>query len=107
MVDLSEKETREKYIDPIWWEKIGEMSIKKSKAFLHFHEDEESIFAGLKINNNWKRFKINTKQEQTKLLKQAIRAANNSKPVLLQKREIFINHQKNNTYVFAKKVTDF
>lgn len=35
----------------------------KGSAFLHFHEDKELLFADLKINNEWKRFRVNNNQE--------------------------------------------
>jgi hypothetical protein len=40
----------------------------KSKAFLHFHEDEGLLFADVKLDGStFDRFKVTTKQEQTNL----------------------------------------
>ncbi|MFN8671379.1 MAG: hypothetical protein U0457_04745 [Candidatus Sericytochromatia bacterium] len=41
---------------------------KKASAFLHFHIDKNLLFADLKINNNWKRFAVNSKEEWEILL---------------------------------------
>ena len=47
--------------------KIGIFYLK-SIAFLHFHEDAGRFFADLKIENNFERFSINTKNEKDFLL---------------------------------------
>jgi hypothetical protein len=45
----------------------------KSSAFLHFHDDERGLYAHLKIGKTFERFDVNTKTEQTKLLKEVDR----------------------------------
>jgi hypothetical protein len=42
---------------------------KKSKAFLHFHEDPAGLFADLNVAANFDRYPVNTKQEWKVLLK--------------------------------------
>jgi hypothetical protein len=38
-----------------------------SKAFLHFHEDPEGIFADLRVTDAFERFRATTKKDQTDL----------------------------------------
>jgi hypothetical protein len=45
----------------------------KSIAFLHFHEDSRGLYAHLKIGKTFERFDVNTKTEQTQLLKEVDR----------------------------------
>ncbi|MEM7769901.1 MAG: hypothetical protein AAF327_05255 [Cyanobacteria bacterium P01_A01_bin.37] len=40
----------------------------KSSALLHFHDDPAGIFADLKIDSDWVRYRVNTPQERTMLL---------------------------------------
>jgi hypothetical protein len=42
---------------------------KGSKAFLHFHEDPEGLFADLSVNGDWERFAVTTAKEQDQFLK--------------------------------------
>ncbi len=43
---------------------------RKSKAYLHFHEDPAGIFADIKLDGiNFERFRVTTKREQTEFLK--------------------------------------
>ncbi len=41
----------------------------KSKAFLHFHEDPEGVFADLKIDGSFQRFGVNSRPEWRDLLR--------------------------------------
>jgi hypothetical protein len=45
---------------------------RKSKAFLHFHEDPLGLFADLRMGEDWVRFPVNTVVERETLLAQAI-----------------------------------
>lgn len=47
---------------------------RKSKAFLHFHEDPAGLFADLSAGADFDRFPVNTKQEWKTLLKAIDRA---------------------------------
>ena len=38
---------------------------RKSKAFLHFHEDAAGLFADLRIGNEFQRFAVNTSAERS------------------------------------------
>lgn len=46
---------------------------RKSKAFLHFHEDPIGLFADLRHGDDWQRFPVNSSAEYEALL-QALRA---------------------------------
>jgi hypothetical protein len=39
-----------------------------SSGFLHFHEDQAGIFADLKINNQFERFRVTTPAERRSLI---------------------------------------
>jgi hypothetical protein len=41
---------------------------RKSKSFLHFHEDPAGMFADLRTNVGWERFPVNTPPEWQNLL---------------------------------------
>ena len=41
---------------------------RKSKSFLHFHEDPAGLFADLSIGADFTRFPVNTKRERQALL---------------------------------------
>jgi hypothetical protein len=41
---------------------------RKSKAFLHFHEDPAGLFADLRIGADFDRYAVNTKKEWNALL---------------------------------------
>ena len=41
---------------------------RKSKAFLHFHEDLAGMFADLNLGSDWKRFPATTRPEWKALL---------------------------------------
>jgi hypothetical protein len=41
---------------------------RKSKAFLHFHEDPGGLFADLRQSDDWQRFPVNSPAEQEVLL---------------------------------------
>lgn len=41
---------------------------RKSKSFLHFHEDPEGLFADLRAGGDFDRYPVNTRQEWNVLL---------------------------------------
>ena len=41
---------------------------RKSAGFLHFHEDPAGLFADLKVDEEWQRFRVNTPEERSELL---------------------------------------
>lgn len=41
-----------------------------SKAFLHFHEDGDDLFADVRLADDFERARVTTAQEQTALLEQ-------------------------------------
>lgn len=41
---------------------------RKSKSFLHFHEDPAGLFADLSAGEGFDRYPVNTKKERTVLL---------------------------------------
>jgi hypothetical protein len=45
----------------------------RSRPFLHFHEDATGIFADLRGNDAWQRFRVTTRAEQAAMLAQAKR----------------------------------
>jgi hypothetical protein len=47
---------------------------RKSKSFLHFHEDPAGLFADLSLGADFARYPVNTKKEWTALLKAIDRA---------------------------------
>ena len=47
---------------------------RKSKAFLHFHEDPAGLFADLKVGAEFDRYPVNTKREWNALLSAIDRA---------------------------------
>jgi hypothetical protein len=49
---------------------------KKSKAFLHFHEDPTGLFADLGAGTGFDRYPVSTEQEQRALLSAIDRALN-------------------------------
>jgi hypothetical protein len=42
---------------------------RKSKAFLHFHEDPAGIFADVRSGRDWVRFPVNTAAECREILR--------------------------------------
>ncbi|MBD1842581.1 hypothetical protein H6F89_03960 [Cyanobacteria bacterium FACHB-63] len=42
----------------------------KSNAFLHFHQDQDQLFADLRTGSDWKRFPVSTQLEQETFLAQ-------------------------------------
>jgi len=42
---------------------------RKSRAFLHFHEDGDSLFADVRLESNWERFEVTTPPQREKLIK--------------------------------------
>jgi hypothetical protein len=41
---------------------------RRSNAFLHFHVDPAGLFADLKVDGEFQRFRVTTKREQRRLL---------------------------------------
>jgi hypothetical protein len=41
----------------------------KSAGFLHFHEDPEGLFADLKLDGEFQRFRVSTRAERAALLR--------------------------------------
>jgi hypothetical protein len=48
---------------------------RKSNAFLHFHVDPAGLFADLKVDGEFQRFRVSTRREQQTLLTKARHAA--------------------------------
>jgi hypothetical protein len=44
---------------------------RRSNAFLHFHVDPAGLFADLKVDGEFQRFRVTTKAEQRRLLAKA------------------------------------
>lgn len=59
--------------DGIKEKKIG-IFYRKSKSFLHFHEDREGLFADLSAGSNFCRYSVNTREEWNTLLSALDRA---------------------------------
>ena len=52
---------------------------RKSKGFLHFHEDPAGFFADLKVGDDYVRFPINSKTQTQTFLRRAAAALNSAK----------------------------
>ncbi len=46
------------------------MFYRKSRAFLHLHEDPQGFFADVRLGDEWERLPVNTSAEQKALLAQ-------------------------------------
>jgi hypothetical protein len=44
---------------------------RRSNAFLHFHVDPAGLFADLKLDGEFQRFRVSTQREQARLLTKA------------------------------------
>ena len=53
--------------DGVREKKLG-IFYRKSKSFLHFHEDPAGLFADLSVGDDFDRYPVNTKQEWKALL---------------------------------------
>jgi hypothetical protein len=53
-------------------EKTRGVFYRKSKAFLHFHEDPAGLFADLRAGEEWERLPVNTRAERDVLLKKIV-----------------------------------
>jgi hypothetical protein len=42
---------------------------RASKAFLHFHEDGDDLYADVRLDTDFERMRVTTRQEQATLLK--------------------------------------
>lgn len=59
--------------DGIKEKKIG-IFYRKSKSFLHFHEDSKGLFADLAVGSDFCRYPVNTREEWNTLLSALDRA---------------------------------
>jgi hypothetical protein len=41
---------------------------RRSRAFLHFHEDDSGLYADVRVDAEFDRFRVTTKAERTRLL---------------------------------------
>jgi len=41
---------------------------RKGKAWLHFHEDKAGLFADIRVNGEWERFRVSEPDERVTLL---------------------------------------
>jgi hypothetical protein len=46
-----------------------------SRAFLHFHEDPSGLYADVRVDTDFERFRVSTKAERRRLIATARRAA--------------------------------
>ena len=60
---------------------------KKSKAFLHFHEDPAGMFADLSVGADFERYPVNTKKQWKALLLAIDRGLETSQRLRLNARE--------------------
>jgi len=49
-------------------EKARGVFYRRSKAFLHFHEDPAGLFADARLGENFERFRVQTAEEQAALV---------------------------------------
>ena len=50
-------------------EKSRGVFYRKSKAFLHFHEDADHLFADVRLGGEWQRVRSTTQRERNALLR--------------------------------------
>ncbi len=60
------QEIRE-YVPPLKEKKLGTFYYKSS-AFLHFHDDPSGVFADLKVEGEWVRYRVMEESEKAILL---------------------------------------
>jgi hypothetical protein len=65
--DLEPLLTRLRGIDGLVERKRGNFT-HGSRAFLHFHEDPAGYFADVRLADDFERFRVQTKAEQTRLV---------------------------------------
>jgi hypothetical protein len=53
---------------PCLTERTPGIFYRKSKAFLHFHEDPTGLFADVRLNADFERFAVQTAEEQAALV---------------------------------------
>jgi hypothetical protein len=70
---LSELLARIRTRDGLKEKKLG-IFYRKSKSFLHFHEDRAGLFADLSVGSAFERYPVNTKPQWTALLSAIDRA---------------------------------
>ena len=51
---------------------------RKSAGLVHFHEDPAGMFADLKMDDGWKRFRVTTSSEQKQFLSELSRILRSS-----------------------------
>jgi hypothetical protein len=71
--DVSELLDQIRVKEGIREKKLG-IFYRKSKAFLHFHEDPGGLFADLSVGAEWDRYPVNTRREWKNLLSAIDRA---------------------------------
>ena len=57
------------FVPPLKEKKRGTF-YRKSAAFLHFHDDPSGIFADLKVDGEWVRYRVSEPEEWPALLEQ-------------------------------------
>jgi len=67
----------------LWFSTQGSSVYRKSRPFLHFHEDPAGIFADVNVAAEFERFAVNTRHDWTVLLS-AIDEAIPPEPVQLR-----------------------
>jgi hypothetical protein len=45
---------------------------RRSKAFLHFHEDKAGLFADLRVADDWERCSVNTSAQRSDLVRRLL-----------------------------------
>jgi hypothetical protein len=55
-------------------EKSAGVFYRKSRAFLHFHEDPTGLYADLRVGEEFERYPVNTERERRALLAEIDRA---------------------------------
>ncbi len=59
-------------IKSIQWRGLKErapgVSYRSGKAWLHFHEDKAGLFADIRVNSEWERFRVSSPDERATLL---------------------------------------
>lgn len=71
---LSELLDRIRMKDGLKEKKLG-IFYRKSKSFLHFHEDPAGLFADLSVGSDFERYPVNSRQEWEALLSAIDRAS--------------------------------
>ena len=67
-LDTLEPLLRELREVPFLVEKKRGVFYRRSKAFLHFHEDPSGMHADVRVGDDFDRYRVETRSEQAKLL---------------------------------------